>query len=82
MSATPSSFQKSCAHGVAVVAAFFLLLLLLNAEAMERSAEMMEFGETRDAAMRMVKPFASVARFSRCTCIRHAAERLESTYLE
>ena len=78
---TPSSSCPS-ARGVAIVAAFFLLLLLLNAPAMERSASKLEFGKKRDVAMRLMKPLASLARFCRYDSVRHAAERVESAYLE
>ena len=73
---------NSFRRGVAVVALFYFLLLLLNGAAMSRSAEKLEFGRGRDIALRLTKPFASLARICRYDSIRRIAEKIELAYLE
>lgn len=58
------------------VFAFAIMAALLNASALERSAELMEYGKARDVRLVFIKPVVYLSEFMRLNLLRGLVERV------
>ena len=70
---------RAAAAGLAV---FYALVVLMNAPAMEKNAENMDYGVARDAMKALVRPVARLSAMSRLDFIRRGAARVRGRWLD
>ena len=70
---------RAAAAGLAV---FYALVALMNAPAMEKNAENMDYGAARDAAKALVRPFARLSATLRLDFLRRGAARVRRLWLD
>ena len=64
------------------LAAFYALVVLMNAPAMEKNAENMDYGVARDAAKALVRPVARLSAMFRLDFLRRGAARVRERWLD
>ncbi len=70
---------RAAAVGLAV---FYALAALMNAPAMEKNAENMDYGAARDAAQALVRPVARLSATLRLDFLRRGAARVRGRWLD
>ena len=70
---------RAAAAGLAV---FYALVVLMNAPAMEKNAENMDYGVARDATKALVRPVARLSAMFRLDFLRRGAARLRGRWLD
>ena len=70
---------RTAAAGLAV---FYALVVLMNAPAMEKNAENMDYGVARDAAKAFVRPVARLSAMFRLDFLRRGAARVRGRWLD
>ena len=70
---------RAAAAGLAV---FYALVVLMNAPAMEKNAENMDYGVARDATRALVRPFARLSAMLRLDILRRGAARVRGRWLD
>ena len=70
---------RSAAAGLAV---FYALVVLMNAPAMEKNAENMDYGVARDATRALVRPVARLSAMFRLDFLRRGAARVRGRWLD
>ena len=70
---------RSAAVGLAV---FYALVALMNAPAMEKNAENMDYGVARDAMKALVRPVARLSAMFRLDFLRRGAARVRGRWLD
>ena len=70
---------RTAAAGLAV---FYALVVLMNAPAMEKNAENMDYGAARDATKALVSPVARLSAMFRLECLRRGAARVRGRWLD
>ena len=61
---------------------FYALVVLMNAPAMEKNAENMDYGVARDATKALVRPVARLSAMFRLDFLRRGAARLRGRWLD
>jgi hypothetical protein len=70
---------RPAAAGLAV---FYALVVLMNAPAMEKNAENMDYGVARDAMKALVRPVARFSAMFRLDFLRWGAARVRGRWLD
>lgn len=70
---------RTAAAGLAV---FYALVALMNAPAMEKNAENMDYGLARDATRALVRPVARLSATFRLDFLRRGAARVRGRWLD
>ena len=70
---------RAAAAGLAV---FYALVVLMNAPAMEKNAENMDYGAARDAMKALVRPVARLSAMLRFDFLRRGAARVRGRWLD
>ena len=70
---------RAAAAGLAV---FYALVVLMNAPAMEKNAENMDYGVARDATKALVCPVARLSAMFRLDFLRRGAARVRGRWLD
>ena len=70
---------RSAVGGLAV---FYALVVLMNAPAMEKNAENMDYGVARDATKALVRPVARLSAMFRLDFLRWGAARVRGRWLD
>ena len=70
---------RAAAVGLAV---FYALVVLMNAPAMEKNAENMDYGVARDAMKALVSPVARLSAMCRLDFLRRGAARVRGRWLD
>ena len=70
---------RAAATGHAV---FYSLVVLMNAPAMEKNAENMDYGAARDATRVLVRPVARLSAMFRLDFLRREAARVRARWLD
>ena len=70
---------RAAAAGLAV---FYALAVLMNAPAMEKNAENMDYGVARDATKALVRPVARLSAMFRLDFFRRGAARVRGRWLD
>jgi hypothetical protein len=70
---------RPAAAGLAV---FYALVVLMNAPAMEKNAENMDYGVARDATKALVRPVARISAMFRLDFLRRGAARVRGRWLD
>ena len=70
---------RPAAAGLAV---FYALVVLMNAPAMEKNAENMDYGAARDATKALVRPVARLSAMFRLDFLRRGAARVRGRWLD
>ena len=70
---------RAAAAGLAV---FYALVVLMNAPAMEKNAENMDYGVARDATKALVRPVAHLSAMFRLDFLRRGAARVRGRWLD
>ena len=70
---------RAAAAGLAV---FYALVVLMNAPAMEKNAENMDYGAARDAMKALVRPVARLSAMFRFDFLRWGAARVRGKWLD
>ena len=70
---------RAAAAGLAV---FYALVVLMNAPAMEKNAENMDYGVARDATKALVRPIARLSSMFRLDFLRWGAARVRGRWLD
>ena len=70
---------RAAAAGLAV---FYALVVLMNAPAMEKNAENMDYGAARDAMTALVRPVARFSATLRLDFLRRGAARVRARWLD
>ena len=70
---------RPAAAGLAV---FYALVVLMNAPAMEKNAENMDYGVARDATKALVRPVARLSAMFRLDFLRRGATRVRGRWLD
>ena len=70
---------RAAAVGLAV---FYALVVLMNAPAMEKNAENMDYGVARDATKALVRPVARLSTMFRLDFLRRGAARVRGRCLD
>ena len=70
---------RSAVGGLAV---FYALVVLMNAPAMEKNAENMDYGVARDATKALVRPVARLSAMFRLDFLRRGAARVRGRWLD
>ena len=70
---------RPAAAGLAV---FYALVVLMNAPAMEKNAENMDYGVARDATKALVRPVARLSAMFRLDFLRRGAARVRGRWLD
>ena len=70
---------RAAAAGLAV---FYALVVLMNAPAMEKNAENMDYGVARDATKALVRPIARLSSRVRLDFLRWGAARVRGRWLD
>ena len=74
--------NMTCRAAAAGVAVFYALVVLMNAPAMEKNAENMEYGVARDATKALVRPVARLSAMLRLDFLRREAARVRGRWLD
>ena len=69
-------------RAAAGLAVFYALAVLMNAPAMEKNAENMDYGVARDATKSLVRPVARLSAMFRLDFLRRGAERVRGRWLD
>ena len=64
------------------LAVFYALVVLMNAPAMEKNAENMDYGVARDATKALVRPVARLSAMFRLDFLRRGAARVRGRWLD
>ena len=72
----------TCRAAAAGVAVFYALVVLMNAPAMEKNAENMDYGAARDAMQALVRPVARFSAMLRLDFLRLGAARVRGRWLD
>lgn len=70
---------RTAAAGLAV---FYALVVIMNAPAMEKNAENMDYGVARDAARVLVRPVARLSAMFQLDFLRRGAARVRGRWLD
>ena len=70
---------RAAAVGLTV---FYALVVLMNAPAMEKNAENMDYGVARDAMKALVRPVARLSAMFRLDFLRRGAARVRVRWLD
>ena len=70
---------RTAAAGLAV---FYALVVLMNAPAMEKNAENMDYGVARDTMKALVRPVARLSAMFRLDFLRRGAARVRGRWLD
>ena len=70
---------RAAAVGLAV---FYALVVLMNAPAMEKNAENMDYGVARDATKALVRPVARLSAMFRLDFLRRGAARVRGRWFD
>ena len=70
---------RAAAAGLAV---FYALAVLMNAPAMEKNAENMDYGAARDATKALVRPVARLSEMFRLDFLRRGAAHVRGRWLD
>ena len=70
---------RAAAAGLAV---FYVRVVLMNAPAMEKNAENMDYGVARDATRALVRPIARLSAMLRLDFLRRGAARVRGRWLD
>ena len=70
---------RAAAAGLAV---FYALVVFMNAPAMEKNAENMDYGVARDATRALVRPIARISAMFRLDFLRRGAARFRGRWLD
>ena len=70
---------RAASAGLAV---FYALVVLMNAPAMEKNAENMDYGVARDATRALVRPVARLSAMLRLDFLRRGAARVRGRCLD
>lgn len=70
---------RAAAAGLAV---FYALVVLMNAPAMEKNAENMDYGVARDATKALVRPVARLSAMFRLDFLRRGAAHVRRRWLD
>ena len=70
---------RAAAAGLAV---FYALVVLMNAPAMAKNAENMDYGVARDATRALVRPVARLSEMLRLDFLRRGAARVRVRWLD
>ena len=70
---------RAAAAGLAV---FYALAVLMNAPAMEKNAENMDYGVARDATKALVRPVARLSAMFQLDFLRRGAARVRGRWLD
>ena len=70
---------RAAAAGLAV---FYALVVLMNAPAMEKNAENMDYGAARDATKALLRPVARLSATFRLDFLRRGAARVRGRWLD
>ena len=70
---------RAAAVGLAV---FYALVVFMNAPAMEKNAENMDYGVARDATRALVRPIARISAMFRLDFLRRGAARVRGRLLD
>ena len=70
---------RAAAAGLAV---FYALVVLMNAPAMEKNAENMDYGVACDATKALVRPVARLSAMLRLDFLRRGAARVRGRWLD
>ena len=70
---------RPAAAGLAV---FYALVVFMNAPAMEKNAENMDYGVARDATKALVRPVARLSAMFRIDFLRRGAARVRGRWLD
>ena len=70
---------RAAAAGLAV---FYVLVVLMNAPAMEKNAENMDYGVARDATKALMRPVARLSTMIRLDFLRRGAARVRGRWLD
>ena len=70
---------RAAAAGLAV---FYALVVLMNAPAMEKNAENMDYGVARDATKALVRPVSRLSAMLRLDFLRRGAARVRGRWLD
>ena len=70
---------RAAAAGLAV---FYALAVLMNAPAMEKNAENMDYGVARDATKALVRPVARLSAMFRLDFLRRGAAHVRGRWLD
>ena len=70
---------RTAAAGLAV---FYALVVFMNAPAMEKNAENMDYGVARDAMKALVRPVARLSAMFRLDFLRWGAARVRGRWLD
>ena len=70
---------RPAAAGLAV---FYALVVFMNAPAMEKNAENMDYGVARDATKALVRPVARISAMFRLDFLRRGAARVRGRWLD
>jgi len=74
-----SKTWRAAAAGLAV---FYALVALMNAPAMERNAENMDYGAVRDVTKALVRPLARLSAMLRLDFLRRGAASVRGRWLD
>ena len=74
--------NMTCRAAAAGVAVFYALVVLMNAPAMEKNAENMDYGVARDATKALVRPAARLSAMFRLDLLRRGAARVRGRWLD
>ena len=70
---------RATAAGLAV---FYALVVLMNAPAMEKNADNMDYGVARDATKALVRPVARLSAMFQLDFLRRGAARIRGRWLD
>ena len=74
--------KVTCRAAAAGLAVFYALVVLMNAPAMEKNAENMDYGVARDATKALVRPFARLSAMLRLDFLRRGAACARGRWLD
>ena len=74
--------KVTCRAAAAGLAVFYALVVLMNAPAMEKNAENMDYGVARDAMKALVRPVARLSAMFRLDFLRRGAARVRGRWLD
>ena len=78
----PKRSGCSALPAAAGLAVFYALVVLMNAPAMEKNAENMDYGVARDATKALVRPVAHLSAMFRLDFLRRGAARVRGRWLD
>ena len=69
-------------RAAAGLAVFYMLVVLMNAPAMEKNAENMDYGVARNATKTLVRPVSRLSAMFRLDFLRRGAARVRERWLD